>query len=93
MPTIRSQKLDLRLSSEAKKTIQWAAAASKRSVSDFVVESALARAAETLPDRAKFSLPGEQWEAFQKLLDSEPRSNPRLMQLLRTPGFFDREAE
>jgi uncharacterized protein (DUF1778 family) len=93
MPTVRSQKLDLRLSSDAKKTIQLAAAATRRSVSDFVVESALARAAETLPDRTRFSLQSEQWRRFQALLDAEPRSNPRLAQLLRTPGFFDRETE
>ena len=41
---LRSKKLDLRLTPGAKQTLQRAAAASQRSVSDFVLESALAHA-------------------------------------------------
>ena len=52
--TTRSEKLDLRLTPEAKRALQSAAAASQRSVSEFVLESALQRAAETLPDRQRF---------------------------------------
>ncbi|MDE2466149.1 MAG: DUF1778 domain-containing protein, partial [Alphaproteobacteria bacterium] len=48
---IRSEKLDLRLSTDAKRRLAAAAAATQRSVSEFVLESALARAEETLPDR------------------------------------------
>jgi len=42
--TTRSEKLDLRLTRQAKRTLQAAAAVSHRSVSEFVLESALARA-------------------------------------------------
>jgi len=48
---LRSEKLGLRLTPGAKQTLQRAAAASQRSVSDFVLDSALASAAETLADR------------------------------------------
>ena len=41
--TTRSEKLDLRLTRQAKLVLKAAAAASRRSVSEFVVESALAR--------------------------------------------------
>jgi uncharacterized protein (DUF1778 family) len=85
----RSEKLDLRLTPDAKRTLQTAAAAANRSVSDFVLESALDRAAETLPDRIRFRLGPEKWAEFQALLDAEPRSNPRLADWLRRPGFFD----
>ena len=85
----RSEKLDLRLTRDAKRTLQKAAAAAHRSVSDFVLESALERAAETLPDRAHFQLTHERWTEFQALLDAAPRSNPRLARLLRRPTFFD----
>jgi uncharacterized protein (DUF1778 family) len=87
--TTRSEKLDLRLTPDAKRTLQTAAAAANRSVSDFVLESALERVAETLPDRIRFRLGQEKWAEFQTLLDAEPRSNPRLADLLRRPGFFD----
>ena len=42
---LRSEKLDLRLTPGAKQTLQRAAAATQRSVTDFVLESALASAA------------------------------------------------
>ena len=42
--TPRSEKLDLRLTPAAKRMLYAAAAAERRSVSDFVLESALSRA-------------------------------------------------
>jgi uncharacterized protein (DUF1778 family) len=85
----RSEKLDLRLTPEAKTTLQTAAAASHRSVSEFVLESALARADEALADRRTFGLDAVQWKAFLAALDSPPRWLPRVERLLKEPGFFD----
>lgn len=89
---LRSEKLDLRLSPLAKQTISRAAAAAQRSVSDFVLESALSRARETLTDRQRFGLNAEQWEAFMTALDAPPRHHARLERLLNEPGFFDNPA-
>jgi uncharacterized protein (DUF1778 family) len=86
----RSEKLDLRLTPEAKRALQSAAAASQRSVSEFVLESALARAAETLPDRQRFGLTAEAWGAFQAALDAPPEAKPRMMKLLGSKTPFDR---
>ena len=86
----RTEKLALRLTPSAKRVLQSAAAAARRSVSDFVLESALARAEETLPDRRRFSLGAEQWAAFQAALDAPPRPTPRLTKLLRKPSVFER---
>ena len=55
----RNEKLDLRLTPSAKRTLQTAALAARRSVSEFVLGSALARAEETLPDRQRFGLNAE----------------------------------
>jgi uncharacterized protein (DUF1778 family) len=85
----RSEKLDLRLTRKAKMALQAAASASNRSVSDFVLESALARADEALADRRTFPLDADQWKAFLAALDSPPRSLPRMKRLLKEPGFFD----
>jgi uncharacterized protein (DUF1778 family) len=85
----RSEKLDLRLTRQAKRTLQAAAATSRRSVSEFVLESALARADEALADRRIFSLNDAQWKAFLAALDAPPRPLPRLERLLKEPGFFD----
>jgi uncharacterized protein (DUF1778 family) len=86
----RTEKLDLRLSVEAKRTLQLAAEAEHKSVTEFVLESALLRAEDRLPDRRRFFLNAEQWEAFHKALDAPPREHPRLERLLREPSIFDR---
>lgn len=87
---VRDEKLDLRLTPSAKRTLQVAAAMARRSVSEFVLESALASAAETLPDRQHFGLDAKRWAEFQAALDSPPRPAPRLAKLLRDPSVFER---
>lgn len=89
--TARTEKLDLRLTSEAKRALQSAAAAQHRSVSEFVLECALARAAETLSDRTPFGLDAARWDAFRAALDAPPRALPRLNRLLEERGVFDPE--
>ncbi|MFM8707028.1 MAG: DUF1778 domain-containing protein [Planctomycetia bacterium] len=86
---VRSEKIDLRVSPEAKRTLQAAAAAQDRSLSEFVVESALGRAAETLPDRQWFGLDEGRWKAFLAALEKPVTSRPRLRKLLRSDGPFD----
>jgi uncharacterized protein (DUF1778 family) len=85
----RSEKLDLRISAEAKRTLQAAAASQSRSLSEFVLESALQRAAETLPDRQRFGLDEVQWKQFMTALEGPPRPLARLQKLLRSRGPFD----
>lgn len=90
MQKTRSEKLDLRLTPEAKRTLSIAASAAGRSVSEFVLESALARAEETLVDRQHFGLDAERWEAFLTALDAPPRDIPALQRLMREPSVFER---
>ncbi|WP_434723209.1 DUF1778 domain-containing protein [Mesorhizobium sp. RIZ17] len=86
--TNRSEKLDLRLTAEAKRILATAAAAERRSLSDFVLESALGRAEETLADRRTFHLDAEKWAAFISALDAPTRDLPRLKRLLSEPSIF-----
>jgi uncharacterized protein (DUF1778 family) len=86
---LRSEKLDLRLTPGAKQTLQRAAAAAQCSVSEFVLESALANAAETLADRQSFQLDEERWEAFVAALDAPPQVHPRLARLLQEPSVLE----
>ena len=83
----RTTKLDLRLSPEAKQTLAAAARAAHRSVSEFVLASALERAEQTLVERQRFELDAEHWMAFIAALDAPPRDAPRLRRLFgeRTP--------
>jgi uncharacterized protein (DUF1778 family) len=84
----RTEKLDLRLTPEAKRTLAAAAQAMRRSLSDFVLTSALDRAEEALADRRIFQLPSDQWEAFIAALDAPPRDMPRMSKLLNEPSIF-----
>lgn len=85
----RTEKLDIRLTHEAKQTLNAAASARGRSMSDFVLESALTRAEEALMDRTRFNLTGAQWERFLAALDAPARTAPRLKRLLKEPSVFE----
>ncbi|OLP59281.1 hypothetical protein BJF93_05200 [Xaviernesmea oryzae] len=86
--TARTEKLDLRLTPEAKRTLAAAAEAERRTLSDFVLASALGRAEEALADRRVFQLAPEQWDAFVSALNAPPRDLPRLRKLLNEPSLF-----
>lgn len=85
----RTSKLDLRLTPEAKRTLSAAAHAAHCTVTQFVLASALERAAETLTERQRFELDPGQWEAFMTALDAPPRVVPELQRLFREPSPFD----
>ena len=85
----RNEKLDLRLTPMHKRVLQMAASAARLSLSEFVLESALARAEAILPDRQRFGLDAEQWAQFQIAFDAPPRPLQRLATLLREPSVFD----
>jgi len=87
--TNRTEKLDLRLSKSAKQTLQAAAAVVRKSVSEFVLETALSEAEERLADQRVFILDEKSWEAFVAALDAPPRRHPRLERLFREPSVFD----
>ncbi|MDF0651771.1 MAG: DUF1778 domain-containing protein [Nitrospira sp. LK265] len=87
--SVRKEKLDLRLSSADKRTLEAAASVSNRSVSEFVRDSALSRADEMLVDRRTFVVSQAKWAEFQAALDAPTRRIPRMQRLLTEPGFFD----
>jgi len=72
-----------------KRLLQEAAQTANKSVSEFLLESALTAAAEALADRRLFVLDKDQWNAFVAALDAPPQPRPRLERLLREPGVFD----
>jgi uncharacterized protein (DUF1778 family) len=87
--TNRTEKLDLRLTRTAKRTLQNAAEASHKTLSDFVLESALSHADSVLADRRVFHLDETRWAAFLAALDAPTKQRPRLERLLNEPSVFD----
>lgn len=88
-PSTRTEKIDLRVTPAAKRSLVAAAAADRRSVSEFVLDSALARAEETLALRRHFGLGAEKWGEFMAALDAEPRELPRVKALFNRPSLFE----
>ena len=85
----RTTKLDLRLSPEAKARLNAAADMRQQSVSQFVLESALGRADETLAGRQRFNLDADRWAEFMVALDAPPRDLSRLERLFNELTPFD----
>ena len=87
----KSERIDIRTTPIVKRTLQEAAAASHKTVSEFLLDSALTQAAEVLADRRLFLLDDAQWEAFLAALDAPAEPMPRLERLMREPGVLDAE--
>lgn len=80
----KSERVDLRMTPSTKRTLQRAAAAANKTVSEFLLDSSLSAAFDTLADRRVFQLNDEQWTAFTRALEVAPKDNPRLQKLLTT---------
>jgi len=88
----KSERIDIRTTQRVKRTLQDAATASSKTVSEFLLDSALTKAAEVLADRRLFLLDDEQWDAFMAALDAPPQPMPRLEKLLREPSVLEKAA-
>ena len=87
--TQKSERIDIRTTQVAKRTLQQAATLSSKTVSEFMLDSALTQAAEVLADRRLFLLDDAQWTAFIAALDAPARPMPRLERLLKEPSLLD----
>ena len=85
----RSDKLDIRISPEAKRVLQEAARERQTTISQFVIDSALSTAHDVLAERTRIGLNSEQWAAFMAALDAPPQRHPRMERLLKEPTILD----
>lgn len=93
MPTVdrtqRSERLDIRVSPAAKRLLQKAADMRHKTVSEFVLDSALGAAEEALHEERPLGLDAAQWATFMTALDAPVQDAPRLAKLLRSAGPFE----
>jgi uncharacterized protein (DUF1778 family) len=85
----KSERVDLRMTPTAKRTLQRAAAVANKTVSEFLLDSSLSAAFDTLADRRVFQLDEARWAAFMAELDVPPKDNPRLRKLLATKAPWE----
>jgi uncharacterized protein (DUF1778 family) len=87
--SIKSERIDVRVSVAAKQLLQEAARSCHKNVSEFLLDAGVTAANQALSDRRRFELDDSQWEAFQKILDRPVQDKPRLRKLLTEPGVLD----
>ena len=88
----KSERIDVRTTPAIKRILQEASATTNKSVTEFLIESALTEAAEVLADRRMFFLSEKQWQAFMAALDAPTEPMPRLKKLLQEPSILERQS-
>jgi len=78
----RSERVYLRMTLAAKRTLQRAAAVANKTLTEFLLDTGLNAAFDKLADRRVFQLDEKRWDAFMAALAAPPKSNPRLRKLL-----------
>lgn len=78
----RSERIDLRMTPAAKRTLQQAAAVKNKTLTEFLLDTGLNAAFDALADRRVFQLDARRWDKFMAALDKPPKENPRLRKLL-----------
>jgi uncharacterized protein (DUF1778 family) len=88
----KSERIDIRTTRRVKRLLQEAAAVSNKTVTEFLLDSALTQATEVLADRRLFLLDDKQWQEFIAALDAPPRPMPRMKRLLREPSILEQQS-
>jgi uncharacterized protein (DUF1778 family) len=86
----RSQRVDLRMTPSAKRTLQRAAAVTNKTLTEFLLDSSLNAAFDMLADRRVFQLDEKRWDAFMAALAAPPKNNPRLRKLLARKPLWEK---
>jgi uncharacterized protein (DUF1778 family) len=85
----KTERIDIRTTIDVKRVLQEAAAAKRKTVTEFILDVALTEAAEVLADRRIFRLDDDEWAAFMAALDAPTKPRPRLEALLNEPSVFE----
>ena len=86
----RSERVDLRIIPAAKRTLQKAAAVSNKTLTEFLLDTGLTAAFDTLADRRVFELDQKRWDTFMAALAVPPKNNLRLHKLLTRKPAWER---
>lgn len=84
----KDQRINLRTSTRQEQILRRAAAATDRTMTDFILDSAVERAERVLADRRWFIASDEQWQTFEELLDKPLPATTRFEELASRPSPF-----
>jgi uncharacterized protein (DUF1778 family) len=85
----KQDRLEVRLTAEAKALLKRASSDERKTVNAFVLDKGLAAAAETLEDRREFRLPAKQYGAFVAAVDAPAKARPRLERFMKSPSVLE----
>ena len=83
MTVLKKQRIDLRLTPDDKSMIEEAAALTNQTMTQFMVSSASARAAEVIEQHRRLQLSDESWNRVMEAISNPPEPNERLRQAAR----------
>lgn len=86
----RTERLNVRVTSDQARLIRRAATATRASLSSFLVESACLRAEDALASQRNFVYTAEQWDAFTAALNRPAQDKPRLRALFKQPSILEK---
>lgn len=82
----RQDRVSLRLSPQSKQKLERAAAYLDKTLTDFVMDVALAKAESVVREHESIALTAAEWSRFQDMLLNPPAPNERLQQALAEHG-------
>jgi len=87
----RTERLNVRVTSNQARLIRRAAKATRANLSTFLVESACLRAEEALASEQHFIYTARQWDSFIAALDRPAQLKRGLRSLLTKPSILERQ--
>jgi uncharacterized protein (DUF1778 family) len=89
MASVKAARINLRATPEQDTLIRRAAEVQRKSVSEFILESACKSAESALFDAKTFMFDAQGWKQFNEALDREARAIPELVELFRETAPWD----
>ncbi len=85
---LKNERIEIRLTSDQKRTIEQAATIAGRSVTDFSVTLLLEEASEMIRQDRERRMSAEAWGAFNEILERPAKPIEELAELFRRPSVF-----
>ncbi len=86
----RTERFNVRLSEREARLIRMGAEQRGVNITDFVLESACARAELEIAEARHFDLSSRDWQRFTEALDRPVKTKPRLKRLFAEPTILER---
>jgi uncharacterized protein (DUF1778 family) len=84
-----SERVHLRITPTAKRTLRRAAAATNKTLTEFLLDAGLNAALDAVEPRRVLQLDDKRWNAFSAALAAPPKTNPKLRKLLARKAAWE----